>query len=237
MAADPPATSRLVPLPAHFVAHILPQIVSIVELKVTLHLFALVTRQAVRPRRVSWDMLCDDETLLQSLQVTAVHSRPRDLLAEGLSAAVQRGTFIHVVRADSHGRAVNWYLVRTATNQAWAARHDGVLDGDVVVVPTPVLAVYEQHIGVVSPMILAEIQQAQQRYPEAWIVDAIHEAVVANSHSWRYVAKILARWARDGRQGLTTSNPANLDADRYTDGTYGDLFRRGSDTSDLESMP
>lgn len=235
MSADPPAPSRLVPLPAHFVAHILPQIVSIVELKVTLHVFALVTLQTVRPRRVSWDMLCDDEMLLQSLQVTAVHSRPRDLLAEGLSAAVHHGTFIHVVRPDSHGRAVNWYLVRTATNEAWAARHDGVLDGAVVAPPLPVIAVYEQHIGVVSPMILAEIQQAQRRYPDTWIVDAIHEAVVANSHSWRYVAKILARWGRDGRHG-TAPTTVNLDADRYTDGTYGDLFRRGSDTSDLESM-
>jgi len=236
MAADSPHAARVMPLPAHFVEHVLPHITSIVELKVTLHVFALVTRQSVRPRRVSWDMLCDDAVLMQSLQVTSVHARPRDLLAEGLSAAVQRGTLLHVVRADAHGRAVNWYLVRTAANEAWATRHNGVLDSTE---PTPlptVIAVYEQHIGVVSPMILAEIQQAQRRYPDAWIVDAIHEAVVANAHSWRYVAKILARWGRDGREQVSPES-ATIDAQRYTDGTYGDLFRRGSDTSDLESMP
>jgi DnaD/phage-associated family protein len=226
----------LVPLPADFVEHVLPHISNIVELKVTLHVFAMVTRQSVRPRRVSWDMLCDDATLNASLQVTAVHARPRDLLAEGLSAAVQRGTLMHVVRTDAHGRAVNWYLVRTDANLAWAARHEGVLDGELHTKPQHVVAVYEQHIGVVSPMILAEIQQAQRRYPDAWIIDAIHEAVVANAHAWRYVAKILARWGRDGRHGVTP-DAAGIDANRYTDGTYGDLFRRGSDTSDLDSMP
>mgnify|MGYP006276831029 CR=1 FL=1 len=235
MAADSAQTAHLVPLPAHFVDHVLPQIASIVELKVTLHVFAMVTRQTVRPRRVSWDMLCDDDTLMQSLQVTAVHARPRDLLAEGLSAAVQRGTLMHVVRNDAHGRAVNWYLVRTEANQAWAKRHEGILEDEPAPAPLGVVAVYEQHIGVVSPMILAEIQQAQRRYPDAWIIEAIHEAVVANSHSWRYVAKILARWARDGRHGMT-ADATTLDTDRYTDGTYGGLFRRGSDTSDLESL-
>ena len=134
------------------------------------------------------------------------------------------------------GRAVNWYLVRTDANVTWAARHEGMLDSTAPEAPQGVIAVYEQHIGVVSPMILAEIQQAQRRYPDAWIVDAIHEAVVAHVHSWRYVAKILARWGRDGRQGVP-SDTAAIDTQRYTDGTYGDLFRRGSDTSDLESMP
>lgn len=231
MPSDAHLARRLVPLPADFVDHVLPQITSLVELKVTLHVFAIVTRQTVRPRRVSWDMLCDDATLIQSLQATAVHARARDLLAEGLSAAVQRGTLMHVVRADAHGRAVNWYLVRTDANAAWAARHDGILDStDPVPVPVGVVAVYEQHIGVVSPIILAEIQQAQQRYPDTWIVDAIHEAVVANVHSWRYIAKILARWARDGRQGVG-ADTSEIDTNRY-----GDLFRRGSDTSDLESL-
>lgn len=236
MPADSSHTTRLMPLPAQFVEQVLPQITSIVELKVTLHVFALVTRQPVRPRRVSWEMLCDDTTLMHSLQVTAVHARPRDLLAEGLSAAVQRGTLMHVVRVDAHDRAVNWYLVRTDANLAWAARHNGVLDGAEPTVLPAVIAVYEQHIGVVSPMILAEIQQAQRRYPDAWIIDAIHEAVVANAHSWRYVAKVLARWGRDGRHGVAP-DATTIDAQRYTDGTYGDLFRRGSDTSDLEPMP
>ena len=84
-------STQLVPLPADFITRVLPQITSMLELKVTLHLFALVTRQTSRPRRVSWDALVADEILAQSLQVVAVHARPSDLLAEGLGLAVQRG--------------------------------------------------------------------------------------------------------------------------------------------------
>jgi DnaD/phage-associated family protein len=100
------------------------------------------------------------------------------------------------------------------------------------------VAVYEQHIGVVTPMILAELQRAEAQYPATWVPDAIREAVLANVRSWRYIAKILARWSKDGRGDATPVTPGmEIDVTRYTDGAYGDLFRRGSDTSDLEPLP
>ena len=145
MANDP---TQLVPLPADFVLRALPQITSMLELKVTLHLFAMVTRQTSRPRRVSWDTLVTDEILAQSLQVVAVHARPSDLLAEGLGLAVKRGTIMHVVRPDAHGRAVNWYLVHTAANLAWAQRHDVSAEPPAELLPIPsIVAVYRQNPG------------------------------------------------------------------------------------------
>ena len=236
MANDP---TQLVPLPADFVLRALPQITSMLELKVTLHLFAMVTRQTSRPRRVSWDTLVTDEILAQSLQVVAVHARPSDLLAEGLGLAVKRGTIMHVVRPDAHGRAVNWYLVHTAANLAWAQRHDVSAEPPAELLPIPsIVAVYEQHIGVVTPMILAELQRAEAQYPATWVPDAIREAVLANVRSWRYIAKILARWSKDGRDDATPVSPGTeIDVTRYTDGAYGDLFRRWSDISDLEPLP
>ena len=239
MANDSNAVNQLVPLPADFITRVMPQITSMLELKVTLHLFALVTRQTSRPRRVSWDALVTDEILAQSLQVVAVHARPSDLLAEGLGLAVKRGTIMHVVRPDAHGRAINWYLVHTAANLAWAQRHDASAEPSAELLPIPtIVAVYEQHIGVVTPMILAELQRAEAQYPATWLPDAIREAVLANVRSWRYIAKILARWSKDGRgDAIPTTPGAEIDVTRYTDGAYGDLFRRGSDVSDLEPLP
>ena len=239
MANDPNAANQLVPLPADFITRVMPQITSMLELKVTLHLFALVTRQTSRPRRVSWDALVTDEILAQSLQVVAVHARPSDLLAEGLGLAVKRGTIMHVVRPDAHGRAINWYLVHTAANLAWAQRHDASAEPSAELLPIPsIVAVYEQHIGVVTPMILAELQRAEAQYPATWLPDAIREAVLANVRSWRYIAKVLARWSKDGRGDTTSAaSGTEIDVTRYTDGAYGDLFRRGSDISDLEPLP
>jgi predicted molibdopterin-dependent oxidoreductase YjgC len=76
-----------------------------------------------------------------------------------------------------------------------------------------------------------KIRAAARLYPSHWFAEAMREAVVANVRSWRYVHKILQKWAKDGRDSHLRE-PA-LSADHYTEGVYGDLFRRGSDTSDL----
>lgn len=240
------ATTRqgLVPLPPDFVERHLAHITNIVELKVTLHVCAVVVQQRSQPRRVSWDMLIADPLIRQSLQAVAPHTSVDDVLAEGLAAAVQRGTLLHVVQPDKHGRVINWYLVYTESNAQWARSHD-VATSDLPVVTKEhpsLLSLYEQHLGVVTPLIIAELTRAEQQYPAGWIEEAMREAVLANVRSWRYVSKILQRWASQGRgdmQSYATTRDrtaVEINADQYTNGAYGDLFRRGSDTSDLEPM-
>lgn len=242
MAAHATTRQGLVPLPPEFVERYLVHITNIVELKVTLHVCALVVQQRSQPRRVSWEMLIADALLRQSIMAVAPHSSVEDVIAEGLAAAVHRGTLLHVVQPDKHGRAINWYLVRTDANEAWAdARDVSSVDAPAIIKETPSLvALYEQHLGIVTPFIVAELKRAEQQYPAGWIEEAMREAVVANVRSWRYVSKILQRWASQGRGDRVPHGGADsaavIDADQYTNGAYGDLFRRGSDTSDLESM-
>ena len=138
---------------------------------------------------------------------------------------------MHVARPDHDGRMVNWYLVCTPANLKWAEQQVHIEPPQQDVPLPTIVGLYEQHIGVVTPMILAELQRAEQQYPNEWIHEAFREAVLANVRSWRYVAKILARWASAGRGEVPRDI---IDVNRYTDGSYGDLFRRGSDTSDLE---
>jgi DNA replication protein len=243
MAASSTTRQGLVPLPPEFVERHLVHITNIVELKVTLHLCALVVQQRSQPRRVSWEMLVADPLMRQSLMAVAPHSSIEDVLAEGLAGAVQRGTVLHVVQPDKHGRAINWYLVRTDANEMWADAHDSSLVDDSAVakeVPS-LVTLYEQHLGIVTPFIVAELKRAEVQYPVGWVEEAMREAVVANVRSWRYVSKILQRWVSQGRGDRTTHGVVSdatvaIDADKYTNGAYGDLFRRGSDTSDLESM-
>jgi DnaD/phage-associated family protein len=226
-----PNRTGVVPVPADFITVHLPRITSIVELKVSLHLYSLITAQTTRPRRVSWDALLFDTVLQRSLLVVAPSSAYSDVLSEGLAAAVQRGSFLHVVRSDQHGRAVNWYVVNTVENRRWADVQTDMVSTSGAEAAPDVLRLYEQHIGVVTPMLLAELRAAAQLYPAHWFAEAMREAVVANARSWRYVSKILQTWAKDGRDSHLRE--PELSADRYTEGAYGDLFRRGSDTSDL----
>ncbi|MGB9521745.1 MAG: DnaD domain-containing protein [Anaerolineales bacterium] len=58
---------------------------------------------------------------------------------------------------------------------------------------------YEQHIGLLTPMIAETLQDAEQTYPHSWIEEAIRLAVENNKRSWRYVEAILKRWKEEGK--------------------------------------
>ena len=231
-------TDKLVGLPPELFSEVLPQITLASELKITLHVFYRMSRQrGPAPRRVSWDELAGDKTLRRGLRAISKLRVPDELLAEGLEAAVRRTTLLHVVLPDD-GRAVNWYVVNTAANQLWAERVGlagaALAPNDVPPDERPALIMlYEQNIGLITPLLLDELREAEDRYPMHWIEDAIREAVRANARSWRYIRKVLERWAAHGRQDAPNRAERPIDVEKYTDGSYGDLFRRGSDTSDL----
>ena len=230
-------TDKLVGLPPELFSEVLPAITLPSELKVTLHVFYRMSRQrGSAPRRVSWDELAGDKTLRRGLRAVSKLRAPEELLAEGLEAAVRRATLLHVVLPDD-GRAVNWYVVNTAVNRLWAERI-GLAGAALAPNDTlpeerfELITLYEQHIGLVTPLLLDELREAEERSPTHWIEDAIREAVRANARSWRYISKVLERWAANGRQDAKDRAERPIDVEKYFDGTYGDLFRRGSDTSD-----
>lgn len=231
-------TDKLVGLPPELFAEVLPQITLPTELKVTLHVFYRMSRQrGSAPRRVSWDELAADKTLRRGLRAISKLRVPDELLAEGLEAAVQRTTLLHVVLPDD-GRAVNWYVVNTSANRLWAER---IGQAGAALAPNsaapderpPLITLYEHNIGLVTPMLLDELREAEERYPMHWIEEAIREAVRANARSWRYISKVLERWAAHGRQDAANRPERPIDVEKYFDGAYGDLFRRGSDTKDI----
>jgi DnaD/phage-associated family protein len=232
------STDGLVSLPPELFSEIVPAISLPSELKVTLHVFYLVSRQRETPRRVNWDMLASDAVLRQGLQVMAKLRPVEDLLEEGLAAAVGRKSLLHLA-LPGNGRTVNWYLVNTAANRAWIARVEPAtlaLSRPLVEAQRPsILALYEQNIGLVTPMLVDELREAADRYPDGWIEDAMREAVRANARSWRYIRKVLERWAAHGRQDAPNRPERPIDVEKYTgdSGQFGGLFRRGGDDSDL----
>jgi DnaD/phage-associated family protein len=76
-------------------------------------------------------------------------------------------------------------------------------DGDVPAIRPErpnVFRLYEQNIGLLTPLIAEQLIAALEAYPQSWIEEAIAEAVAYNRRSWRYVQRILDQWATNGRQ-------------------------------------
>jgi DNA replication protein len=63
-----------------------------------------------------------------------------------------------------------------------------------------IFVLYEQNIGLLTPMIGDELQDAADHYPQDWIEAAFREAVQQNKRKWSYIRAILRRWETEGRQ-------------------------------------
>jgi DnaD/phage-associated family protein len=208
------STDDPIKLPRELFSEVLPAIAQLAELKVTLHFFYLLPNSRRRPRMIEWAELCDDAVLARSLRAISPLRPLAEVLEEGLEAAVRRGTLLHVPIPQGP-RVGNWYLANTERNRQWAAK---VQAGDVSwlpgtsAVPAPppsIFKLYEDNIGLLTPMLTVELKEAQETYPARWLEDAIKEAVRSNKRSWRYIRAVLERWARDGREGFQRADDDN----------------------------
>jgi len=63
-----------------------------------------------------------------------------------------------------------------------------------------IFVLYEQNVGLLSPLIAEELKDAADHYPMDWIETAFREAVQHNKRKWSYIRAILRRWETEGRQ-------------------------------------
>jgi DNA replication protein len=63
-----------------------------------------------------------------------------------------------------------------------------------------IFVLYEQNIGLLTPLIAEDLKDAADQYPMEWIEAAFREAVHQNKRNWRYISAILRRWETEGRQ-------------------------------------
>ncbi|MCE2457475.1 MAG: DnaD domain protein [Dehalococcoidia bacterium] len=193
-------------MPAPLLGSLLAQIDDMAELKCTLRAVALLSQKRGYPRFVTLQELQADESLLRAIPVEG-ETQPAELIEKALGNAVRRGTLAFaIVNADGRRQPIfglNSEFDRTALEKAasqpppWSETHQEPPDPSVE--RPNVFEMYEQNIGMMSPMIADALLEAEEMYPEEWIEDAIEEAVVQNKRSWRYISRILERWELEGR--------------------------------------
>ncbi len=152
-------------------------------------------------------------------------------LSEALHASVAHGILIAL--RDEDGRF--WYVVATSqTQQIARAGQFEMVDGHAtevtrLTVERPdIFGLYEQNIGVVTPILADRLTEALDTYPEEWIRDAIAESVAYNRRNWRYIQRILENWSTEGRADETNrrDHEKHLDSEKYLRGKYAALFRK-----------
>ena len=77
-----------------------------------------------------------------------------------------------------------------------------------------IFVLYEQNIGLISPLIAQELMEAEATYPQGWIEEAFKIAVERNIRNWRYIKRILERWATEGKEDAKAKR--SPEEDRYS---------------------
>ncbi len=197
----PSGKVEVTPLPNLFFSELLPAIDDLAELKVTLHIFWLLAhRKGNTATRVTLAELRADRTLMQSL--TVGDSKPDQALTRALAIAVERGTLLNcAIDGDE------LYFLNSATGRRAYEKSEQLKDTlprggtrESAVVDRPnIFALYEQNIGLLTPMISEELKDAERDYPAGWVEDAFRIAVKQNKRNWAYVSGILKRMKTEGR--------------------------------------
>ncbi|MFC1906410.1 DnaD domain-containing protein [Chloroflexota bacterium] len=229
-----PAKMQFTSVPNLFFSSLVPQINDIVELKMTLHILWAIYQKRSHPRFITYRELLGDSSLLKSLK-EAVNS-PDEALRQALKMATKRGTILHIVLDRDGGPEDAYFLNSESERQVVAKIQNGELilrglkaEGQTNIKTedlSDIFTLYEQNIGMLTPIIAEELCEAEKLYPETWIRDAIKEAVNQNKRKWSYISAILQRWSAEGRNDGTYRRDSKTDPDKYIKGRYGHMVKR-----------
>jgi len=204
----PPGRASYTPIPDQFFSELLASIDDLAEMKLLLYLFWALYHQKGSPRYMTMAELENEGILLSGLP-TKANQTPVQALQDAVNRAIARGT---VLRLDvSNDQGVTSYLfinthqgrkaVKDVQNGTLILESRGrVVEAHIAQDRPSIFALYEENIGLLTPLIREELIEAAHEYPERWIEEAFKIAVERNARNWRYISAILKRWAAEGRQ-------------------------------------
>ncbi len=201
-----PRDVRFTPVPSQLLGPLLEEIDHLGELKCTLRLIWLLNQKKGFPRSISLAELLADEVLVKSLGNPSEGVQVE--IRRSLERAVRRGT-IASIEMERNGVKHALYTLNTEANRKWLSEmmvKEGLppsmqpLEAIETQPEQPnIYSLYENNIGLLSPMIADQLREAEETYPLSWIEDAFREAVSLNKRNWRYIARILENWRREVR--------------------------------------
>ena len=231
-----PAKTQFTSIPNFFFSSLLPQISDITELKITLHVFWTLYHKRGYPRFTTYRELLSDKSLMSSFRGGG--KPPDEVLGDALEMAVKRGTILSIV-LDRGGTPEDVYFLNTEPDRQTVAKIQngelalaGIKAGgqtypDVETEPlSDIFTLYEQNIGMLTPMIADELREVEKLYPESWIRDAIREAVNQNIRKISYILAILERWSVKGRgDGTHRRDFKKTGSDKYRKQKFGHMVK------------
>jgi DnaD/phage-associated family protein len=87
-----------------------------------------------------------------------------------------------------------------------------------------IFTLYEQNIGLITPLMAETLTEAEKTYPLDWIEEAVKIAVERNARNWRFIDAILRSWKEKGRNEKDQRTAAES-RKRDSEGEFSDFIR------------
>lgn len=226
-----PRDMQFTPVPNLFMNLLMPQMDS-PELKTMLYIFQTIYGKKGSPRYANLSELTASAPLVASMQGKGNSGQA---IKAALDAAVERGALIDL-EVTQDGASEHLYFINTQSDRDAVSRiRSGELKLPKIECVRPaeppmeekdIFTLYEENIGMLTPMTAEELKDALTQYPEEWIRDAVREAVNNNKRNWSYISRILERWLAEGKKdGATGRYNQKEDPGKYISGRYGHLIK------------
>lgn len=251
-----PSGGKATAIPNVFFTDLLPQLTDAGDLAVVLCAFRALGQKRGFPRYITNGDI-ESEPALASLQTpipnelraenkaifrNKLNSESGEIDVDAINAGLRRATELGILlplTVEREGQSIDLYFLNApADRRGLEAVRSGSVDigaiprAQAATPPTrsSIFALYESLIGTVSPLVADELAEAERLYPAEWLEAAFREAAAQNARSWRYVSRILERWAVEGPDHATIERsaagvPAQGD-DRYFRGKYGKILKQ-----------
>lgn len=241
---DFPVRLTYTPIPNTFLGSFLADIENLVELKCALRIFWHLNRAKGSLRTVPIEDLIRDPVIIAALNERddSLHSPKEsksvelnDVLAQAIKGLVYKGIFV-VLSKSNEENTKQVVTLNTAQNLAkgndlglcevQVGRLERLEDHQSGIERHTIFHLYEANIGLLTPIIVEELKEAEITYPEHWISEAFVEAVERNKRNWKYITRILERWAQEGKNdGESGGHTETIGAGEYIR-RYGAPWRR-----------
>jgi DnaD/phage-associated family protein len=226
-----PAIGKATAIPNAFFSLVLPKLSTPGALLAFLWVSKLTQEQRKEIRFVSEPELAAHPGVTASFAALAGDCS----LASALASCTSAGALIWLEVVGTEGSEALYFVNNPPSRRAVARARAGELQlvPATTVVPAPlaserpgIFRLYEEHIGTITPMVGDRLIEAESTYPREWIEQAFREAAELNARNWRYIERILSRWAEEGRANETAGrDPLEEQKQRFLGGNLGHIVR------------
>ena len=222
-------------IPHEFFSEILPSINDFYELKTILYILWFIENNELEYPYFSIEQLKNDNLFLSGLGGS--ESDQIRHLNESIYHAIDDGVLIDVKKEITNLEMEFFFLNNIKGREAVELLRNGALKLESIrdnslkltKVKPNIFQLYEENIGVITPVIANALTELEKDYPIQWIKEAMKEAVKSNIRKLRYIEAILKNWKKEGKYERTDrrrsqKDQEEYDPDKYIDGEFSDFI-------------